>query len=90
MGPEGFLLRFFVGTEQRLLLINMGRDIRLRPAPEPLLAPPQESRWEILWSSESPQYGGAGTPELETNQYWRIPGHAAVVLYPAPIGDIHE
>lgn len=90
MGPEGFLLRFFLGAEQRLLLVNMGRDIRLRPAPEPLLAPPQGSLWEILWSSESPHYGGAGTPELETDHYWRIPGHAVVVLHPAPIGDIHE
>ena len=90
MGHEGFLLRFFGDETDRLLLVNLGRDLRLCPAPEPLLAPPYGSRWEVLWSSENPLYGGSGTPELETHQYWRIPGHAAVVLHPVPHGDSHE
>ena len=36
--------------------------------------------WRLIWSSEHPDYGGGGTPEVETKQHWRIPGHAAVAL----------
>lgn len=64
----------------RLLILNLGTDLRL--APEPLLAPPQGMRWAVLWSSEDPCYGGNGTPPLETDEHWYIPGHAAVVLTP--------
>jgi maltooligosyltrehalose trehalohydrolase len=86
LGPDAFVLRF-LGRElgDRLLLINFGRDLTLVEVPEPLLAPPEDSHWEILWSSESPRYGGNGTPELETNEFWLIPGHAAVVLAPKKI-----
>ena len=83
LGPEAFLLRFFgAGGDDRLLLVNLGRDLHLDPAPEPLLAPPADRRWRVLWSSEDPCYGGTGTPEPDTEQNWRIPGRAAVVLVP--------
>jgi maltooligosyltrehalose trehalohydrolase len=87
LGPNAFLLRYFCGDQQRLLLFNQGREMHLSPAPEPMLAPPEGCRWEILWSSERIEYGGSGTPELETEKYWRIQGNAAVVLAPAPEGD---
>lgn len=77
-----FVLRYFSGDRDRLLLINFGRDVRLEPAPEPLLAPPENKVWKILWSSEDPRYGGSGTAPPETEQGWRIPGQTAVVLYP--------
>lgn len=78
-----FLLRFF-GTrcDDRLLLVNLGTDLHLNPAPEPLLAPPADSEWRILWSSEHPRYGGTGTAPLDTEDNWKIPGEAAVVLQP--------
>ncbi len=57
----------------------------LLDAPEPLLAPPEESQWEMLWSSESARYGGSGTPEPETDEGWLIPGHAAILLAPKKI-----
>jgi len=83
LDPEAFVLRFFGGHgEDRLLLVNLGRDLHLDPAPEPLLAPPEHMQWEILWSSEDPRYGGCGTAPLDTEENWRIPGHAAVVLIP--------
>jgi maltooligosyltrehalose trehalohydrolase len=87
LGPEAFLIRFFSENSgnHRLMLVNLGRDLHLHTAPEPLLAPPEEQRWEILWSSESPRYGGSGTPPIETDEGWRIPGHAAVVLFPQKI-----
>ena len=68
--------------DDRLLLVNLGRDLRLDPAPEPLLAPPEGHLWEVAWSSEDPRYGGGGTAPLETADNWRIPGHAAVVMRP--------
>ena len=68
--------------DDRLLLVNLGRDLHLDPAPEPLLAPPEGRRWSVLWSSEDPRYGGGGTVPPETEDNWRIPGEAAVVLVP--------
>jgi maltooligosyltrehalose trehalohydrolase len=85
LAPEAFLLRFFgENGHDRLLLVNLGRDLHLDPAPEPLLAPPSHSEWTTLWSSEHPGYGGTGTPPLDTEENWRIPGHAAVLLKPEP------
>ena len=84
LGPEAFVVRYF-GEEgdDRLLLVNLGADLRLEPAPEPLLAPSTDTVWELLWSSEDPAYGGTGTAPLETKEgNWRIPGHAAVALTP--------
>jgi len=83
LGAEAFLLRFFGEREDdRLLLINFGIDLHLNPAPEPLLASPAGCEWAVLWSSENPKYGGTGTAALDTEEHWRIPGHAAVVLKP--------
>jgi maltooligosyltrehalose trehalohydrolase len=92
LGPDAFVLRFFDGDPggrgdggeddgDRLLVVNLGRDLALVPAPEPLLAPPPHSRWQIRWSSEDPIYGGGGTPAVESaSGEWHLPGHAAVVL----------
>ena len=89
LGPEAFVLRFFGGEgEDRLLLVNFGRDLNLNPAPEPLLAPPEGRRWAVLWSSEDCRYGGSGTPPLETKLNWLIPGHAAVALRPAQASEV--
>lgn len=85
LGAEAFVLRFFGdGAADRLLLVNLGRDLVLDPAPEPLLAPAERSRWTVLWSSEDPRYGGSGTPPPETDDGWRLPGQAAVAMAAAP------
>jgi maltooligosyltrehalose trehalohydrolase len=85
------VLRFFGDTpaDDRLLLVNLGYDFRLSPAPEPLLAPPVGQEWEMRWSSEDPRYGGCGMPALETDNNWRLPGQAAVVLRPRPRENDH-
>ncbi len=81
LGPEAFLIRYFGHPAgDRLLIVNLGRDLHLDPAPEPLLAPPEQTRWQIRWSSEDPRYGGLGAPEPDTDENWRIPGHAALLL----------
>jgi maltooligosyltrehalose trehalohydrolase len=89
LGPDAFVLRYFASMreEDRLLIVNFGRDLALLPAPEPLLAPPEGKAWEILWSSESPDYGGSGTAALETEEEgWLLPGRSAVVMKPARHG----
>jgi maltooligosyltrehalose trehalohydrolase len=87
LGVTSFLLRYFLGEEQRLILFNLGRELHLAPAPEPMLAPPEGCHWETLWSSERIEYGGSGTPQLDTDKFWRVQGNAVVVLKPAPGGD---
>ncbi len=81
LGTDAFVLRFFGGTDgDRLVLINFGLDLHLDSSPEPLLAPPEDAEWKLLWSSESPAYGGEGTPTLETDDNWIIPGRATFVM----------
>ncbi len=81
LADEAFLLRFFgEDGNERLLFVNLGRDLIRRSIADPLAAPPLGCAWSLLWSSEDPGYGGTGTPPIETPEAWHIPGHAAVVL----------
>jgi maltooligosyltrehalose trehalohydrolase len=83
LGPEALLLRFF-GPEpeaaDRLLCLNLGRDLSLAAGAEPLLAPPESARWRLLWCSEAIRYGGTGTAEVDPADGWVLPGHAALVF----------
>jgi maltooligosyltrehalose trehalohydrolase len=83
LGPQAFILRYFADDGgDRLLVINLGRDLHLDPAPEPLLAPPEDREWAIRWTSNDVRYGGCGTPALDTEDNWRLPGESAVLLLP--------
>jgi len=62
------------------VLANFGADLNFSPVPEPLLAPPRNLSWNLLWNSNDPAYGGSGTPPLETENGWRIPGEVVVVM----------
>ena len=88
LGDQCFLVRYFspLHERDRLLLVNLGTDLQLNPSPEPLLAPPPAMAWEKFWSTDDPEYGGCGTPPLDTEENWQIPGQAAVVLHPVPCG----
>jgi maltooligosyltrehalose trehalohydrolase len=82
LGPECFLVRYFAEDgADRLLIVNLGRELRLRPAPEPLLAPTRGARWRLLFSSDDRRYGGPGAcpPESEEDG-WTIAGQAACLL----------
>jgi maltooligosyltrehalose trehalohydrolase len=95
LGDEAFVLRFFDGAPgaagappqagdegDRLLIVNLGRDLDCAAAPEPLLAPPSGCRWVVDWSTEAVPYGGAGTPPIDTGRGWHVPSHSAAVLRP--------
>ena len=84
LAEHAFLLRFFGGDGDRLLVVNLGRDLDPVPAPEPLLAPPAGSDWRLLWSSEAAAYGGAGTPPLNAAGRWHLPGESAVLMTSEP------
>jgi maltooligosyltrehalose trehalohydrolase len=84
LAGEALLLRYFgEAGDDRLILVNLGRDLEWRPIAQPLAAPPAATQWRLLWSSEDPRYGGLGTRALDM-QNWYLPGHAAFVLSPEP------
>ncbi|HKF67454.1 MAG TPA: DUF3459 domain-containing protein, partial [Vicinamibacterales bacterium] len=96
LSKQAFVLRWFADdphtmwttesdSRERLVVVNLGPELQIDPAPEPLLAPPAGSQWAILWSSEDPAYGGAGTGPLEQDDGWRIPGQATIVLDARPV-----
>jgi maltooligosyltrehalose trehalohydrolase len=81
LGTSAFLLRWFGDLQERLLIVNFGRELHLEPVPEPLLAPPRDRRWALLWSSEDPRYGGLGVmAPVSDDERWRIPAECAVLL----------
>jgi maltooligosyltrehalose trehalohydrolase len=83
LGRTCFVLRYFSeGNDDRLLLVNLGERQILKPAGEPLLAPPSGFRWETLWSSDTPRYGGADSMALATEEQWLLPAESTVALRP--------
>jgi maltooligosyltrehalose trehalohydrolase len=83
LGAGTFVLRFFAEDgADRLLIVNLGGELVLRVAPEPLLAPPERCEWSMLWSSEAWVYGGSGHKRVVGDESWHIPGEAAVALAP--------
>lgn len=80
LGTDAFLIRYFSQEHgDRLLIINLGPDLHLNPSPEPLLAAGKDQEFRIMWSSESYEYNGEGTPPINI-PYWKILGHSAIVL----------
>ena len=71
--------------DERLLVVNLG--LRLAAAIVRRAADRAARRiraGDVRWSSEHPDYGGAGTPDTaERRDGWRIPATSAVVLRPA-------
>jgi maltooligosyltrehalose trehalohydrolase len=76
-----FVLRYFGGEMgDRLLIVNLGCDLELFPAPEPLLAARDGRPWRFVWSSDAPEYGGPGAPALTPDAEWHAPGQSAVLF----------
>ncbi|BDG02629.1 malto-oligosyltrehalose trehalohydrolase [Anaeromyxobacter oryzae] len=88
LAAEAFCLRFSSPRgRDRLLVVNLGAGVELAGAAEPLLAPPEDGAWRLVFSSEDPRYGGSGTPALDETRF-RVPGHSALLLAPAPGADL--
>ena len=85
VGPAAFVIRYFSKQQgDSLLVVNLGRRRELKPAPEPLLAPPWQMEWETLWTSESLRYGGAGPTAFVSQDEWTLPAEAALLLHAVP------
>ena len=83
LGPGAFLLRYIDWERgDRLLVVNLDCDLDFTPAREPLIAPPHGQQWRLAWSSESPDYGGQGTPPLKPDAPWLVPGGCALFFVP--------
>lgn len=84
LSQDAWVIRFFGENsgDDRLLLVNLSRDLNLVPAPEPLLAAPKCCVWDAMWSSDDPRYGGMGMPPWPTKGNWYLQGESAVVLRP--------
>jgi maltooligosyltrehalose trehalohydrolase len=81
LGSEVFALRFFgEGGDDRLVIVNLGLGAELRPWPEPLLGPAECREWKLIFTSESPCFGGCGTAPFEPEGNWLVPGHCTVVF----------
>src|SRR5205814_8588032 len=82
LGARAFVLRYFAdkAEEERLLLVNFGQQQMFSPAPEPLLAPPDDYEWETMWTSDAPEYGGMGMLPVATDEGWTIYAEATVAL----------
>jgi maltooligosyltrehalose trehalohydrolase len=82
---EAWMLRFFSPDgADRLMIVNLGRDLLFGSAPEPLLAPVEGQGWRLWWSSEAAVYGGSGIPAQDADGNWLIAGMSAAVLIPGP------
>src|SRR5690606_29836336 len=80
LGPRAFLLRFFHPSGHRLIAVNLGDDLVLDPAPEPLLVPRADRRWQLLLDSDHPKYGGKGYAEPEREGAWQLTAQSASVF----------
>jgi maltooligosyltrehalose trehalohydrolase len=78
-----FVLRYFAnGDDDRLILVNLGRDLSRNSFAEPLLAPPRNCEWGVEWCTEEPTYGGLGVPDFRPESRWCIPADTTTVLKP--------
>ena len=86
LSDHAFVIRYFATDgNDRLLVVNLGRDMSPDIVPEPLLAPPNAECWQRLWHSEDACYGGRGAAPLEAEDKdkaitWRIPAESATLL----------
>jgi maltooligosyltrehalose trehalohydrolase len=83
LGDHTLLVRYFAPDgRDRILLLNLAMDLHFKSIPEPLLAPPPGCRWQVLFSSEHPKYGGSGVYPPDGDGDWNIAGESATVLWP--------
>ena len=76
---DAFLLRWLDRDgDDRLLLVNLGNDLALSPLDDPLLAPPEQRRWQLIFASEDPRWGGGGAPDpFAAPESLLVPAHSS-------------
>lgn len=84
LGAQAFLLRFLCPEAERLILVNLGPELALDPAPEPLLAPPLGQEWQVRLCSEDVRYGGSGFLPACVEGRWQLSPRCATVLEARP------
>jgi maltooligosyltrehalose trehalohydrolase len=84
--PDLLLMRRMNPLDDYLIVVNLGTDIDIAPLADPLVAPPADADWHLVWSSEHADYGGSGAPALERDR-WIIAGHSTAVLSSSATGD---
>lgn len=82
LGDGALLLRYMTPDPagHRLILFNLGRDLPMAVTAEPLLAPPDGSVWSLTWSSEHPDYDGAGRRPVDPEHFWILPSDCTLML----------
>jgi maltooligosyltrehalose trehalohydrolase len=85
LSRNAFALRYFgVDGDDRLLLVNLGADFERATIAEPLLAPPDNRRWRVRWSSEDLRYGGSGAYPFDAAAAIHLAARSALLLVPEP------
>jgi maltooligosyltrehalose trehalohydrolase len=85
LGPRALIVRFFHPEAHRLMVVNLGDDLKLDPAPEPLLAPRRARRWRHILASEAVQYGGKGYSEPHRAGVWNLTAQCTSVFIEEPV-----
>lgn len=82
LGDSALLLRYLTPEPagHRLILFNLGRDLPMAITAEPLLAPPDGHVWSLAWSSEHPDYDGAGRRFVDPEHFWVLPSDCTLML----------
>jgi maltooligosyltrehalose trehalohydrolase len=75
LSQQALVLRYFGGGQEgdRLVLLNLGSELKLDPCPEPLLANVPGRKWKLLLASEQVRFGGQGAPPLPEEGRMRVP-----------------
>jgi maltooligosyltrehalose trehalohydrolase len=86
IGDAALLMRYRTSTPDQdlMLMLNLGRDLQLGVVAEPLLAPPDGHGWQLHWSSEHPEYDGAGRRPADPERFWILPGDCALLFRSEP------
>lgn len=85
LAEAAFLLRFLSDHGERLIIVNLGTALEFSPAPEPLLAPPADASWQLLFSSEDPNYGGAGSAPVIDEGRLQLSARSTHVFTASPV-----
>lgn len=78
---ECFVIRYYVQSgDDRLMIVNFGKDLKFTSLSEPLLAPPIKASWDLIWSTESIAYNGYGMINPTKDNQWYFPAHCLFLL----------